>query len=184
MAESDRALLVPSKNQLTAPVAGEQVSRNHFRIRRWLASRWAFSCGILSDLFEASKYLLHDAMSRVNLDFTQHVCYQPLAHLLDAIRQGSPAGLQEFGPWQTLYPHLSELPRPALTAREVEVLRTWLLLDSKPAVAGSLGISLGTVNTHLTRIRAKYADLGRPAPTKAGLVARAVQDELISLDEL
>lgn len=77
-----------------------------------------------------------------------------------------------------------ELPRPALTAREVEVLRTWLLLDSKPAVAGNLGISLGTVNTHLTRIRAKYADLGRPAPTKAGLVARAVQDELISLDEL
>ena len=64
------------------------------------------------------------------------------------------------------------------------MLRTWLLLDSKTAVAGSLGISLGTVNTHLTRIRAKYADLGRPAPTKAGLVARAVQDELISLDEL
>ncbi|GED97863.1 helix-turn-helix transcriptional regulator [Gordonia crocea] len=77
-----------------------------------------------------------------------------------------------------------ELPRPSLTAREVEVLRTWLLLDSKPAVAGELGISLGTVNTHLTRIRAKYADLGRPAPTKAGLVARAVQDELISLEEL
>ncbi|GAB11094.1 putative LuxR family transcriptional regulator [Gordonia araii NBRC 100433] len=77
-----------------------------------------------------------------------------------------------------------ELPRPSLTAREVEVLRTWLLLDSKPAVAADLGISLGTVNTHLTRIRAKYADLGRPAPTKAGLVARAVQDELISLEEL
>ncbi|MFT3899982.1 MAG: helix-turn-helix transcriptional regulator [Gordonia sp. (in: high G+C Gram-positive bacteria)] len=77
-----------------------------------------------------------------------------------------------------------DLPRPALTTREVEVLRTWLLLDSKPAVAQDLGISLGTVNTHLTRIRAKYAELGRPAPTKAGLVARAVQDELISLDEL
>ena len=77
-----------------------------------------------------------------------------------------------------------ELPRPALTSREIEVLRTWLLLDSKPAVAGDLGISLGTVDTHLTRIRAKYADLGRPAPTKAGLVARAVQDELMSLDEL
>lgn len=77
-----------------------------------------------------------------------------------------------------------ELPRPSLTTREVEVLRTWLLLDSKPAVAADLGISLGTVNTHLTRIRAKYADLGRPAPTKAGLVARAVQDELISLEEL
>lgn len=72
-------------------------------------------------LGRVGKYLLHDAMSRVNLDFTQHVCYQPLAHLLDAIRQGSPAGLQEFGPWQTLYPHLNELPEPAR--------RSWFAFD-------------------------------------------------------
>lgn len=74
--------------------------------------------------------------------------------------------------------------RPALTDREIEVLRTWLMLDSKPAVAQELYISLGTVNTHLTRIRAKYADIGRAAPTKAALVARAVQDGLIALDDL
>jgi DNA-binding CsgD family transcriptional regulator len=79
---------------------------------------------------------------------------------------------------------VADLPRPRLTDRETQVLRTWLLLDSKPAVATDLSISLGTVNTHLTRIRAKYVDIGRPAPTKAGLVARAVQDGLISLDEL
>lgn len=78
----------------------------------------------------------------------------------------------------------TEFPRPALTSREIEVLRTWLRLDSKPAVAEELFISLGTVNTHLTRIRAKYSDVGRAAPTKAGLVARAVQDGLIALDEL
>ncbi len=78
----------------------------------------------------------------------------------------------------------NDLPRPVLTPREAEVLRTWLLVDSKPAVGQELFISLGTVNTHLTRIRAKYAEIGRPAPTKAALVARAVQDGLISLDEL
>jgi DNA-binding CsgD family transcriptional regulator len=76
------------------------------------------------------------------------------------------------------------LESPTLTVREIEVLRTWLMLETKPAVAQSLYISLGTVNTHLTRIRAKYADVGRPAPTKAALVARAVQDGLITLDEL
>lgn len=76
------------------------------------------------------------------------------------------------------------LPRPALTTREIEVLRTWLMVDSKPAVARELFISLGTVNTHLTRIRAKYAELGRAAPTKAALVTRAVQDGLVRLDEL
>ena len=78
----------------------------------------------------------------------------------------------------------SDHERPALTDREIEVLRTWLMLDSKPAVAQELYISLGTVNTHLTRIRAKYADIGRAAPTKAALVARAVQDGLVSLDDL
>lgn len=76
------------------------------------------------------------------------------------------------------------LPKPQLTPREIEVLRTWLMVDTKPATAAALYISLGTVNTHLTRIRAKYAEIGRPAPTKAGLVARAVQDGIVELDEL
>jgi len=75
-------------------------------------------------------------------------------------------------------------PRVPLTTREVEVLRTWLLTDSKSVAASRLVISVGTVNTHLARIRTKYADAGRPARTKASLVARAIQDGLISLDEL
>lgn len=83
-----------------------------------------------------------------------------------------------------IVPEVLDLPRPSLTTREVEVLRTWLMVDSKPAVAQELFISLGTVNTHLTRIRAKYSDIGRAAPTKASLVARAVQDGLVRLDEL
>ncbi|MCF8569721.1 LuxR C-terminal-related transcriptional regulator [Gordonia sp. HY002] len=77
-----------------------------------------------------------------------------------------------------------ELPRPTLTDREVEVLRTWLMVDSKPACGEELHISLGTVNTHLTRIRAKYSDIGRPASTKAALVARAIQDDIIDIEEL
>ncbi|MFW0789502.1 LuxR C-terminal-related transcriptional regulator [Gordonia sp. CPCC 205333] len=79
---------------------------------------------------------------------------------------------------------VDDLLRPALSPREIEVLRSWLVLDSKLAVAESLFIAMGTVNTHLTRIRAKYADVGRPAPTKASLVARAVQDGIIALDDL
>lgn len=71
-----------------------------------------------------------------------------------------------------------------LTSREVEVLRTWLLTDSKSVAARRLVISVGTVNTHLARIRAKYADAGRPARTKAALVARAIQDGMVKLDEL
>lgn len=81
-------------------------------------------------------------------------------------------------------PAAPELPRPTLTDREVEVLRTWLMVDSKPACGQELHISLGTVNTHLTRIRAKYAEIGRPASTKAALVARAIQDDIIDIEEL
>ena len=68
--------------------------------------------------------------------------------------------------------------------REVQVLVEWFQSESKAKVAKSLGISERTVNTYLDRVRIKYANVGRPASTKAKLVARAVQDGLISLDEL
>jgi DNA-binding CsgD family transcriptional regulator len=77
-----------------------------------------------------------------------------------------------------------ERRRPGLTDREIQVLRTWLLTDSKIMVAQELCISIGTVNTHLTRIRAKYTAVDRSARTKAALAARAIQDGLLSLDEL
>ncbi|NIL83499.1 hypothetical protein RhoFasGS6_00854 [Rhodococcus fascians] len=74
--------------------------------------------------------------------------------------------------------------RPGLTDREIEVLLCWIRLDSKTEVAKALFLSLGTVNTHLTRIRAKYTSVGRSAPTKAALVARALQDGLVDISEL
>nr|WP_296765414.1 LuxR C-terminal-related transcriptional regulator [Rhodococcus sp. (in: high G+C Gram-positive bacteria)] len=77
-----------------------------------------------------------------------------------------------------------EYARAGLTAREVTVLRAWLDCDSKLEVGGRLHIALGTVNTHLTRIRDKYALVGRAAPTKAALVARALQDGIVTLDDL
>ncbi|MBP2214769.1 MULTISPECIES: LuxR C-terminal-related transcriptional regulator [Rhodococcus] len=74
--------------------------------------------------------------------------------------------------------------RPKLSSREVEVLLEWLRSDSKGVVASRLYVTESTVSTHLMRIRRKYALVGRPASTKAALVARAVQDGLIALDEL
>jgi DNA-binding NarL/FixJ family response regulator len=74
--------------------------------------------------------------------------------------------------------------RPVLSARETEVLVEWFQSESKEFVAQRLGISLSTVNTHLEHIRVKYAMSGREAPTKAALVARAIQDGLVQLDDL
>lgn len=76
------------------------------------------------------------------------------------------------------------LAKPKLSEREVEVLVHWLRSDSKSDVARELFLAVGTINTHLTRIRAKYAAVGRPAGTKAALVARAIQDGLLDLEDL
>lgn len=76
------------------------------------------------------------------------------------------------------------LRAPALSAREVEVMLHWILSDAKHDVGRELYISIGTVNTHLARIRAKYEAVGRPAPTKASLLARALQDGHIGLHQL
>ncbi len=75
-------------------------------------------------------------------------------------------------------------PRPQLSAREVEVLLAWILGETKGEVCRILFIAPGTVNTHLARIREKYRAAGRPAPTKAALLARALQDGYLNLDDI
>jgi DNA-binding NarL/FixJ family response regulator len=74
--------------------------------------------------------------------------------------------------------------RPHLTEREREVLVAWFQTENKDVVARRLFIEPSTVRTHLQRVRAKYAAIGRPAPTKAALVARAIQDGILSVEDL
>ncbi len=76
------------------------------------------------------------------------------------------------------------LPAPDLTEREIQILREWVMRDSKSDVAEALFITTATVSTHVNRIRIKYASVGRPASTKAALLARALQDGHVDLDEL
>jgi DNA-binding NarL/FixJ family response regulator len=73
---------------------------------------------------------------------------------------------------------------PRLAPRERQVLIAWCLTDSKDEAAQQLSIAPTTVRTILQRIRAKYAAVGRPATTKAALVARAIQDGIIGVDDL
>lgn len=74
--------------------------------------------------------------------------------------------------------------RPSIPTREREVLIAWFQADSKDLVAEKLRIAPSTVATHLQRVRAKYAAVGRPANSKAALVARALQDGIINIDDL
>ncbi|MFC4128124.1 LuxR C-terminal-related transcriptional regulator [Nocardia rhizosphaerae] len=74
--------------------------------------------------------------------------------------------------------------RPALSPREREVLVGWILSDTKSDACAKLHIATGTMNTHLERIREKYERAGRPAHTKAALLARALQDGYLRLSDL
>jgi ubiquinone/menaquinone biosynthesis C-methylase UbiE len=55
-------------------------------------------------------FILHDHLTRVNMDFIHDVCYQGMFHLEDSIRSGKPEGLKVFGEWPTIYEGLSKLP--------------------------------------------------------------------------
>jgi DNA-binding NarL/FixJ family response regulator len=105
-------------------------------------------------------------------------------HLIDAIRDAC-SDIPYVAPRMAgaMY-NDRRLGRPHLPVREEEVLISWFQTESKDLVAEKLHIAPSTVRTHLQRVRAKYAAVGRPAPTKAALVARAIQDGIINLDEL
>ena len=46
-------------------------------------------------------------------------------------------------------------------------------------VAERLAVAPSTVREYLDRIRAKYVEAGRPAPTKVDLLRRAVEDGVV-----
>jgi DNA-binding CsgD family transcriptional regulator len=70
--------------------------------------------------------------------------------------------------------------RPALSPRQRDVLVAYVAGSALlPTVARSLGMDRETLKTHLRRIRAKYDEVGRPAPTRRDLYVRAVEDGLV-----
>ena len=74
--------------------------------------------------------------------------------------------------------------RPRLTTQEKAVLRAWFACSSKRLAADRLDLSPKTVDSYIERVRVRYAAVGRPAPTKSALVARALEDGLVDLAEL
>jgi DNA-binding NarL/FixJ family response regulator len=106
------------------------------------------------------------------------------AHLIEAIHAAS-SSTPYMGP-RMAKAVLNEdtSRRPNLSQREKEVLVAWIQTESKELVGKRLYIAPSTVRTHLQRARAKYAAVGRPAPTKSALLARAMEDGILSLNDL
>jgi len=64
-------------------------------------------------LGKVGHFILNDHMTQINMEFSQHVCYQPISYLVESIQNGKPEGLKVFGDWETIYPGLNSLPEPA-----------------------------------------------------------------------
>ncbi len=72
-------------------------------------------------LSKAGYFIQNDAMTRVNMDFVQDVCYRGMYNLEDSIQKEKPEGLKIFGSWKTVYEGLSSLP--------LKVRNSWLAYD-------------------------------------------------------
>ena len=124
-------------------------------------------------------------LASIEAGAVSYVCKsEARSHIVEAVRSTA-AGRGFAGPTMAeAMRRGNTIGRIALSEREREVLVAWFCTESKDDVGRMLHISTATVRTHLQRIRAKYAELGRPASTKCALLARAVDDGIIGLTEL
>jgi DNA-binding NarL/FixJ family response regulator len=69
-----------------------------------------------------------------------------------------------------------------LSSRERDVLRLYAAGLPLKSVAERLGVAYSTAKENITRVRVKYVEVGRPAPTKVDLLRRAMEDGLVDED--
>jgi two-component system uhpT operon response regulator UhpA len=72
-----------------------------------------------------------------------------------------------------------DFAKAQLGRREREILHLYASGLPLKLAAQQLGIGYSTAREYLDRIRIKYVELGRPAPTKVDLLRRAVEDGIL-----
>lgn len=102
---------------VTAKHIADNLDISFYGIETLLES--GLSCGVVetvddTDSFVLSKvgyFLLHDPMTRINMDYNHYICYLGMYNLDEAIKTEKPAGLRVFGEqWETIYQALPHLP--------------------------------------------------------------------------
>lgn len=81
--------------------------------------------------------------------------------------------------WATAIDADRDFAKAQLGRRERDVLHLYASGLPLKLVAGQLGIAHSTAREYLDRIRVKYVEVGRPAPTKVDLLRRAVEDGIL-----
>jgi hypothetical protein len=99
---------------LTIKEIAEKVKLSHYGVRVLLESGLSMGLVIINDhaytLTKTGYFILHDPLTKVNMNFVNDVCYKGLFHLEESIETGKAAGMQELGNWPTIYEGVSKLP--------------------------------------------------------------------------
>ncbi|MGO2112601.1 MAG: helix-turn-helix transcriptional regulator [Pseudoclavibacter sp.] len=108
---------------------------------------------------------------------------EPVGVLHDAIRRAANDDPVVSPDWAAALDADPELRDAGLSQQEQRVLALFASGVKAQTVATNLGISVGTVDDYVRRIRAKYARARRPAHTKVDLYKRALEDGFLPLPE-
>ncbi|GAB3600706.1 response regulator transcription factor [Microbacterium tumbae] len=105
-----------------------------------------------------------------------------LDEVLDAIRTVARGEALNNVEWASAVEGDRAFADAQLSVREREVLRLYATGLPLKVVAERLGVAYSTAKENITRIRVKYVEVGRPAPTKVDLLRRAMEDGLVAPD--
>lgn len=108
--------------------------------------------------------------------FYTHAPVSELMVAIEALAPGRPVNVMHSNLAETSDAFLRDA---GLSAREEEVLSLYASGEKVQRVANRTGLAVSTVREYVDRIRAKYAQVGRAAPTKIDLFRRAVEDGLL-----
>lgn len=104
----------------------------------------------------------------------------PIDDVIAAIRtvaKGEPLNNVE---WASAVEGDRDFADAQLSARERDVLRLYAAGLPLKVVAERLGVAYSTAKENITRVRVKYVEVGRPAPTKVDLMRRAMEDGILA----
>ncbi|MCC7525955.1 MAG: class I SAM-dependent methyltransferase [Chitinophagaceae bacterium] len=110
---------------VTLEAIRNRVELSHYGVRVLLES--ALGIGLVVEnegkytLTRTGYFILHDPLTKVNMDFVHDVCYKGLFALDESVETGKPEGLKTFGSWPTIYEGLSQLP--------AHVQKSWFAFD-------------------------------------------------------
>jgi DNA-binding NarL/FixJ family response regulator len=101
---------------------------------------------------------------------------EPVAVLAEALERVAESKPVVSTDWAAALDSDPKLGEARLSPREQHILALFAGGNKTQAVASEAGIAIGTVDDYVRRIRAKYAKIGRHAPSKVDLYKRAVED--------